>query len=351
MPTMTPKELAKALLEKNKIASPNNKKQQPSVENSSTTNEEGNVVVTNSEVSNTDEQQGEDETAADDHVPKIIPPSNKDETGNTDTRAQECSPKHKHNKSSKHTKETSRYPQRNGRGHVQKIPESQTNENIAKPTRKDKDLDEQDSDKEMETVTKKLHREPPKDRATKKNKQSTSTKKDNYNDERQRETKRLEEKKRKGVARNEFGKDKSQNKKSREEKKTQHDSDNSKNKKSREDNQNQHDSEKQKAKQKAKEKNQKQQNLYYDASTSSEGDDDKHTLEENTPTRPFSNTKNLERTNSASSQRSDDFSEDQNRDVYRYCKHISGPFFCIQHVDCLFVPLLVLYLRIILAIK
>ena len=99
MPTMTPKELAKALLEKNKIASPNTNNQQASLENSSTTNEEGNVVVTNSGVSNTEEQQGDDDTAADDHVQKRIPPSNK-ETGNTDTRDRECSPKHTNNKSS-----------------------------------------------------------------------------------------------------------------------------------------------------------------------------------------------------------------------------------------------------------
>jgi hypothetical protein len=167
MPTMTPKEIAKALLEKNKISSPNSKKQNASVENSSTTNEEGNDVVTNSGGSNKEEQQGEDTTPADDRIQKIIPTSNK-ETGNTDTRAQELSPKHKQNKSSKHTKGTSRYPQRNGRVHSQKIPESQTNEKIDKPTRKDKDRDEKDSDKEMETMTQKLHTEPPKDRATKK---------------------------------------------------------------------------------------------------------------------------------------------------------------------------------------
>ncbi len=135
---------------------------------------------------------------------------------------------------------------------------------------------------------------------------------DNYNDERQRETKRLEDKKRKGDASKEFEKDNSQNQKSREEKP-------------------QHDSEKPKSKKKPKDKSQKQQNFYYDSSTGSEGDDDKHTLEENTPTRPLSNTKNLERTNSASSQWSDDYSEDQNRDVYRFCTHICSLF---MHTAC-----------------
>ena len=114
---MTPKESAKALLEKKKISSPNSKKQNAAVDNSSTTNEEENDVVTNAGESNTEEQQGEGYTPADGPVPKIIPTSNK-ETGNTDTLPQELSPKHKQKKSSKHTNGASRYPQRNVWGSI-----------------------------------------------------------------------------------------------------------------------------------------------------------------------------------------------------------------------------------------
>ena len=170
---MTPKESAKALLEKKKISSPNSKKQNAAVENLSTTNEEENDVVTNAGGSNTEEQQGEDSTPADDRVQKIMPTSNK-ETGNTNTLAQELSPKHKQKKSSKHTNGASRYPQRNGRVHSQNIPESQTNEKNDKRTGNDKDRDENDSDQEMETSSQKFHKEPPKDRATEKKKHSTS---------------------------------------------------------------------------------------------------------------------------------------------------------------------------------
>ncbi len=189
--------------------------------------------------------------------------------------------------------------------HSQKIPESQTNEKIDKPTRKDKDRDEKDSDKEMETMTQKLHTEPPK--------HSTSKKINNYNAERQREPKTLEEKKRKRDASNDFEKDNSKYKKSREETNTQP------------------NYEKLKAKKTHKDTSPKHRKLYYDSSTSEDEDDDKHTLEENTPTRPLSNTKNLQRTNSVSSQRSDDYSDEQNRDVHRFCTYIFSIF---THTTC-----------------
>ena len=124
MPTLTPKELAKALLEK-KVFSPNSKKNNASVEKSSLTSEEGNDVQQNLEVSNEAAQQGDENIAADDHEQEFVSASNKD-TGNTNTHATELSPKPKQlqNRSSKHTKETRRYPNRTGTVPPKKIPES-----------------------------------------------------------------------------------------------------------------------------------------------------------------------------------------------------------------------------------
>jgi hypothetical protein len=110
---------------------------------------------------------------------------------------------------------------------------------------------------------------------------------DEYNSdefESPRKTKRIEEKKRKGDASNEFEKDNSKNKKTREEKQFQNAS-----------------------------------------------NDETHPLEDNTPKRSLSNAKNLHRTHSASSQRSDDYSEDNNRDVYRFFIHIWS---LLMHTTC-----------------
>ncbi len=169
-------------------------------------------------------------------------------------------------------------------------------------------------------MTKKLHTEPSKDRAPKKKKQSTSKKLDNYNDGRDmhllhdnnsddfespRETTRLEEKNAKGtqtmISKRTIPKTKKLAK-----------INNSRTTLTR-----------QKLKKSLKIKFRKvRTKKNYDSSTSNESNDDTHTLEENTPQRPLSNTKNLERTHSASSQRSDDYSEDHNRDVYRFCPHM-----------------------------
>jgi hypothetical protein len=156
MPTLTPKELAMALLEKTKVSSPSSKKNNASVEKASITNAEGKDVEQNLGVSNPEKHQGDDMTAEDDREEELVPASNK-KTGNTDTRAQELSPKPKqlHNKLSKHTKEIRRYPNRTGTVPTKKIPESQTNDNITKTRRKDKDSDEQDTNTEKESITKK----------------------------------------------------------------------------------------------------------------------------------------------------------------------------------------------------